>query len=265
MRLTAEVIMPTRTRKPTLIIHEPPVVNEAEVTFEEERPVDQEAIERAKAQAVRDIFGPGANPKRRYVLHYDQLAQYSNFLKGLGLRVVYTPGAWDLPHIGHCRYLQKAKQLGDILIVGVELDKAITIRKGPHRPVVPFNERVEMLCHIRHVDLVAPILDFDNRGLSGMKIVETIQPNTFVVSKRSFREADDTTEWVERVKGYCEDVEILESQAETSTSAKIRRLLMDVAEYTKNAVTEAQKSATAAMAKVFDEVRERIDEVIKRS
>jgi D-beta-D-heptose 7-phosphate kinase/D-beta-D-heptose 1-phosphate adenosyltransferase len=251
----------TTTKTPTTHMTE-----DIQLIFEEEAgQTNNEALERIKSQAVRDIFGPGANPNRRYVADYEQIAQYSDFLKGLGLRVVYTPGVWDLPHIGHCRYLQKAKQLGDILIVGTELDSAISIRKGPNRPVVPFNERVEMLCHIRHVDLVVPIPDFDDRGLSGMKMVEAIKPNVFVVSKRSFREADDTDDWVGRVKDYCEHVEVLESMAETSTSAKIRGLVMDLGEYAKNALNEAQLSAIKTVEQAFEEVKQRIDEVVRKA
>lgn len=236
-----------------------------ELLFEESEAWNDKTAERIKSQAVRDIFGPGANPKKRYVSNEEQLTKYSNFLKGLGLRVTYTPGVWDLPHIGHCRYLEAAKQQGDILIVGVELDEAIKIRKGKNRPVVPFKERVEMLCHIRHVDLVVPIIDYDKRGLSGLKMLVAIQPNTLVVSTRSFKEADDTDQWLEKCKKYCGEIEVLESMAETSTSAKIRALLMDVGEYAKNAVNEAQRQANKAIDETFNDVKHRIDEVIKKA
>lgn len=239
-------------------------LTDVKLIFDEES-LDDDTLDKVKSQAVRDIFGPGANPKRRYVSDFDQINKYATFLKGLGLRVVYTPGVWDLPHIGHCRYLQRAKQLGDILIVGVEMDEAVRIRKGPKRPVVPFNERVEMLCHIRHIDLVVPIPDFDKRGLSGMKMVEAIQPDIFVASKRSFREADDTDSWVKRVEKFCGRVEIMESQAETSTSAKIRDLLMDLSEYAKRAMNEAQGSAVKAMEAAFEDVKQRIDEVVRKA
>ncbi len=260
--------MPTASKqklKPRQAPDEPVILTEVVLNFEDDQPADQQSLERIKSQAVRDIFGPGANPKRRYVATYEQAAEYANFLKGLGLKVAYTPGVWDLPHIGHCRYLQKAKQLGDILIVGTELDEAIRIRKGPQRPVVPFNERVEMLCHIRHVDLVVPILDYDERGASGMKMVAAIRPNTVVISKRSFHELDDTAEWVKELERYADEVVVLESQAETSTSAKIRGLLMDLGEYTKEAMTEAQKSAIKAIEQTFEEVKRRVDEVVRKA
>lgn len=227
--------------------------------------IQSKGQESARSSTDQDIFGPGANPARRYVPELAKLSEYAKFLKGLGLKVVYTPGVWDLPHIGHCRYLQKAKEWGDILIVGTELDEAIRIRKGPNRPVVPFNERVEMLCHIRHVDLVVPIADFDQRGLSGMNVVEAIKPDTFIVSKRSFREADDTDDWINRAEKFCGSIQVLESMAETSTSAKIRDLLMDMGEYAKNALADAQQSAVKTVEQAFEQVKERIDEVIKKS
>lgn len=238
---------------------------ELSLTFDNDSTATEKATDNSVSQATKDIFGPGANPSRRYLSSYEQVAEYSNFLKGLGLKVVYTPGVWDLPHIGHCRYLQKAKQLGDILIVGTELDEAVSIRKGPQRPVVPFNERVEMLCHIRHVDLVVPIPDYDKRGLSGMEMVEAIRPNVFIVSKRSFGESSDTDKWVERAKELSDEVVILDSQAETSTSAKIRGLMMDLSEYAKLAVDKAQVSAAKAIEKAFSDVRDQIDEVVKRA
>ncbi len=235
------------------------LATEVDLTFAEDaNTTDEEMLD-------RDIFGPGASPSRRYIADLNKVAQYSNFLKGLGMRVIYTPGVWDLPHIGHCRYLQKAKQAGDILIVGTELDQAVSIRKGPNRPVVPFNERVEMLCHIRHVDLVVPIPDFDERGLGGMNMLEAIRPNIFVVSKRSFSETDDTEAWLERAKTYCDEIVTLESMAETSTSAKIRSLLMDMGEYAKDALSEAQLSAVKTVEQAFDEVKRRIDEVVRKA
>jgi D-beta-D-heptose 7-phosphate kinase/D-beta-D-heptose 1-phosphate adenosyltransferase len=215
--------------------------------------------------ATRDIFGPGANPKRRYLSSFEQVEQYANFLKGLGLKVVYTSGVWDLPHIGHCRYMEKAKQLGDILIVGTELDEAVAIRKGPQRPVVPFNERVEMLCHIRHIDLVVPIADYDKKGLSGNKMLEAIKPNVFVFSKRSLDENSTAEGWIKEIKPYCDHIEILESQAETSTSAKIRGLMMDLSEYVKDALEDAEKAVSKAVAKAFTDVKDRVDDAAKKA
>jgi rfaE bifunctional protein nucleotidyltransferase chain/domain len=213
-----------------------------------------------QVQAIKDIFGPGSNLQDRYVHDYEKIASYSSALKGLKQKVVYTTGVWDLIHIGHCRYFEKAKSLGDILIVGVELDQAVRMRKGPRRPIIPFKERVEMLSHIRHIDLVVPVCDFDERGLSGMGLEEAIHPDIFIASERSFREADDTDEWISRVKALSGEVVILQSQAETSTSGKIRDLLIDMGQVVKDSMNEAKK----AMDTAFQEVMERVDEAINK-
>jgi D-glycero-beta-D-manno-heptose 1-phosphate adenylyltransferase len=244
-----------------------------------------------KPHAVRDVFGPGANPNKRYIATYEQAAEYAKHIKGLGLEIVYTLGTFDLMHIGHGRYLQRAKELGDILIIGVEVDDAIKRRKGPTRPVVPFKERVEMLCHLRHVDIVVPIPDYDERGFSGMKMIEAICPNTIVASERSFKEAEDTHQWIDRMKPFCDHVEILHSQAETSTSSKIRDLIIHVGSLVKEgiqdselsmsatldefeqamtdamseAVLEAKQSLTDSIQKAFAEVKERADEAVKKA
>lgn len=216
----------------------------------------------SKIQAGLDIFGPDSNPNKRYVWQEERIAQYARFLKGLGLKVVYTAGVWDLPHIGHGRYLQEAKQLGDILIVGAELDSAVKLRKGPNRPIMPFRERVEMLCHFRHVDLVVPVADYDERGFSGLRMIEVIQPDSFVASKRSFNEADDTEQWIKRVSKYCQNgVKILESQAETSTSAKIRDLIIQF----KDLVNKEVEQAEITINQTLDVLMQSLIEVVNKS
>src|SRR3954454_18423297 len=75
-------------------------------------------------------------------------------LRGLGQRIVLTSGSFDLIHLGHVKYLAKAKELGDVLVVGVDSDRKIREGKGEDRPLVPERERLEMLAHQRPVDLI---------------------------------------------------------------------------------------------------------------
>lgn len=186
-----------------------------------------------------DIMGPGSNRKKRFVPTYQTVSEHAVAIRKLGLKIVLTQGAFDLLHIGHCRYLETAKKLGDILIVGVELDEAIQLRKGPHRPVVPFAEREEMLRHIRHVDMVVPLLDYGSEGESGLGLVKAVKPDFYVASERSFPERLDTEQWLNKIRKYAGKVIIYPSQAETSTSAKIRLLLLDLATRVKEHIDEA--------------------------
>lgn len=71
-----------------------------------------------------------------------------------GKRVVLTNGVFDLLHIGHTRYLQQARALGDILVVGLNSDTSTRALKGPRRPLVPEAERAELLAGLSSVDYV---------------------------------------------------------------------------------------------------------------
>src|SRR5438034_229633 len=71
-----------------------------------------------------------------------------------GQCVVLTNGAFDLLHVGHVRYLQAARALGDLLIVGLNSDASVRAYKGPGRPLVPQDERAELLAALRCVDYV---------------------------------------------------------------------------------------------------------------
>jgi len=68
---------------------------------------------------------------------------------------VYTTGCWDLFHIGHVKFLEAAKRLGDILIVGVNTDKTIYQYKG-HYPIIPFKERKGIVESLKCVDMAMP-------------------------------------------------------------------------------------------------------------
>jgi rfaE bifunctional protein nucleotidyltransferase chain/domain len=74
--------------------------------------------------------------------------------RGAGRRIVLTNGYFDLLHVGHLRYLQQARALGDLLIVGVNADATARRAKDPRRPIVPEDERAELLAGLACVDYV---------------------------------------------------------------------------------------------------------------
>jgi rfaE bifunctional protein nucleotidyltransferase chain/domain len=87
------------------------------------------------------------------VLPLESLAKQTNSLRDSGQRVVHCHGVFDLLHIGHIRYLQKARQLGDLLVVTVTPDRYVN--KGPHRPAFPEQLRASSLAALSCVDFVA--------------------------------------------------------------------------------------------------------------
>ena len=75
-------------------------------------------------------------------------------LKASGKTVVFANGCFDLLHVGHIRYLQSARQLGDALVVGLNSDASVRRLKGPQRPLMPEDERAEILAALACVDYI---------------------------------------------------------------------------------------------------------------
>lgn len=92
-----------------------------------------------------------------------------------GGTVVFTNGVFDLLHPGHVRYLEEARQLGDVLIVGINSDRSVRRNKGEERPILPEGERAELLAALRCVDAVVV---FDEE--TPHAIISAIQPDVLV-------------------------------------------------------------------------------------
>jgi len=95
--------------------------------------------------------------------------------RALGRTIVFTNGVFDLLHPGHVRYLQQARDLGDVLIVGVNSDRSARGNKGDDRPITAEAERAEVLAALKCVDAVA-IFDEDTPH----DIITAIQPDVLV-------------------------------------------------------------------------------------
>jgi D-glycero-beta-D-manno-heptose 1-phosphate adenylyltransferase len=83
-----------------------------------------------------------------------ELSRQVGALKRDGRRIVFTNGCFDILHPGHIRMLEKARSLGDALIVGINSDCSVQGIKGPKRPVIPQAERAEVLAALESVDFV---------------------------------------------------------------------------------------------------------------
>lgn len=135
-------------------------------------------------------------------------------------KIVLTQGSFDMVHIGHARYCQEAKKYGDILIVGVDGDAKVKQRKGNDRPVVPQEERLEMLTYLESVDLVV-LKKVDDPKYNLIKLVN---PDVLVATRETY-----SPEKIQTVSKYCQKVVVLDPMATTSTSAKIRLLQIGMA------------------------------------
>ena len=110
------------------------------------------------------------------VLPCDQLLSVLSSERTKGKRIVFTNGCFDLMHIGHTRYLQAAKALGDVLVVGVNSDVSVrTLDKAPDRPIVPEVQRAEVLAALGCVDYVVIFDEPDP-----LQLITAVQPDVLV-------------------------------------------------------------------------------------
>jgi D-glycero-beta-D-manno-heptose 1-phosphate adenylyltransferase len=109
------------------------------------------------------------------VLARSEALRWVRARRSAGARVVLTNGVFDLLHLGHVRYLQQARTLGDALVVAVNSDASTRRLKGPKRPLVPEQERAEVLAGLECVDAVT-IFDEDTAG----PLVEALRPDIYV-------------------------------------------------------------------------------------
>jgi len=100
-----------------------------------------------------------------------EAARIADRLRAAGQRIVLANGCFDLLHVGHVRYLEAARALGDVLFVGINDDAAVARLKGPGRPLMPAAERAEVLSALRAVDHVV-VFEDDTAD----KLVAAIRP-----------------------------------------------------------------------------------------
>lgn len=154
--------------------------------------------------------------EKKIVTDYGALREKINAHRTLGHKIVTTIGSWDMLHIGHVRYLHKAKQFGDILVVGVDSDRGIKAYKNPLRPIIPEPERMEMLSYQAPVDYIAVIDDVDDRGRWSCGLIREVPSDVFVAVEDSYPE-----EQLADIRKYCPEVAVLPRQAESTSSTDI--------------------------------------------
>ena len=138
-------------------------------------------------------------------------------LKRKGKRIVFTNGCFDLLHIGHIRYLEEAKTLGDVLVIGVNGDASVRKIKGPHRPILTVEERAEILSSLECVDYVTIFDETDP-----LELITSLLPNVLVKGGDWTKEEIVGWEVVERAGGEGVIIPFVEG---TSTSNLIETIL----------------------------------------
>ena len=109
------------------------------------------------------------------IVSMKELAAISNEMRAAGKKLVVTNGCFDLLHVGHVRYLQAARKLGDALAVGLNGDESVCALKGKGRPLNCEQDRAEVLAALSSVDYVAIFPE-----VRATRFLETVRPALYV-------------------------------------------------------------------------------------
>ena len=133
-----------------------------------------------------------------------------------GKKTVLANGCFDILHVGHIRYLQGARQLGETLVVAINSDKSVRALKGPDRPILNESERVALVSALRCVDHVVV---FDEPDVS--HVLDVLRPD---VQAKGTDYTEDTVPEREHVRAYGGQVRITGDAKDHSTKDVIRRI-----------------------------------------
>lgn len=150
------------------------------------------------------------------LLERDELLAEVAARRKAGARVVLANGCFDVLHVGHVRYLQGAKETGDLLVVGINSDAQVALLKGPGRPIMGERERAEIVAAVEAVDLVTI---FDEPTVE--KLLLALRPD---VHAKGTDYTEDTVPEREVVRAYGGRTAIVGDPKTHSTSQLLGRL-----------------------------------------
>jgi rfaE bifunctional protein nucleotidyltransferase chain/domain len=133
-----------------------------------------------------------------------------------GARVVLANGCFDMLHVGHVRYLEGARALGDLLVVAINSDEQVTALKGGGRPLIPERERAELVASLRAVDVVTIFPEPTVEAL-----IRVIRPD---VHAKGTDYTEETVPERDVVRSYGGRVAIVGDPKDHSTSEMLKRV-----------------------------------------
>jgi rfaE bifunctional protein nucleotidyltransferase chain/domain len=151
------------------------------------------------------------------ILDRDALAECVQSARQSGARIVLANGCFDVLHVGHVRYLEGARALGDLLIVGINSDKQVAVLKGAGRPIMAEGERAEIVASLAAVDLVTI---FDEPTVETLLLI--LKPD---IHAKGTDYTEETVPEGEVVRAYGGRVAIVGDPKGHSTSQMIDRLV----------------------------------------
>ena len=155
----------------------------------------------------------------KIIKRFTEIEKISRRLKREGKKVVFTNGCFDILHTGHIRLLNKAKLLGDILIVGVNTDASVRRLKGKGRPFIKEKDRAEILSSLKMVDYVV-LFPQD----TPLELIKKIKP--YILVKGSDYKTEEVVgrEIVEREGGSVYIFPLVKGVSTTEIAKRIKKV-----------------------------------------
>jgi rfaE bifunctional protein nucleotidyltransferase chain/domain len=153
--------------------------------------------------------------KKRLISQSD-LMVLSEKLKEKNKKIVFTAGSWDLIHAGQCRYIEKAHEYGDVLVVGVSSNHAIKTVKGPNKPILDEKIRAEMVSYLRAVDFVTILPEPSCQPSLGL-----LQPDVYVTVKEDWTDDYKNSREYKTVTKYGGEVVVVDRQSTAISTTQI--------------------------------------------
>ena len=139
-----------------------------------------------------------------------------------GRRVVLANGCFDVLHVGHVRYLEAARELGEVLVVAINSDESVRTLKGPGRPVLTQDERVALVSALRCVD---HIVVFSEPDVS--RVIDVLKP---AVQAKGSDYTEDNVPEREQVRAYGGEIRTAGDPKDHSTRDVIRKIVQTYGE-----------------------------------
>jgi D-beta-D-heptose 7-phosphate kinase / D-beta-D-heptose 1-phosphate adenosyltransferase len=172
----------------------------------------------ALRQTVNEMSGwiDGEKNFPKVLINKSQLERQLNYYRNSRQRIVFTNGCFDILHRGHVTYLNQAKALGDVLIVGVNSDESVRQLKGNTRPVNTLADRMAVLAALNCVDAIVPFNE-----TTPCNLIQIVRPQVFVKGGDYTRETLPEASLVEKLGGV---VKILPFVSDRSTTQLIQHI-----------------------------------------
>jgi D-beta-D-heptose 7-phosphate kinase/D-beta-D-heptose 1-phosphate adenosyltransferase len=177
--------------------------------------ISKESTSTCSLHELEDYFRP-----RKTISSITKLKRICDEYRNSEKKIVFTNGCFDILHSGHVTYLQHARDLGDILIVGINTDESIKRLKGPSRPVNSLDDRIQVLSGLSCVSHVVPFGNIDDD--TPVSLIRVVKPDVFVKGGDYTRDELPEATCVEENGGVIEIIPQVPNRSTTSIIRKIK-------------------------------------------